>query len=89
MKVLNRFTKCFLSLHDFAFAGCGNGYVVDNRITKSDVLLLTKEKIESPASTQEYVAAILGMVRKPMVQKCLNAISISYLPNKGDHCRRK
>ncbi|PFX33888.1 hypothetical protein AWC38_SpisGene1218 [Stylophora pistillata] len=51
----------FLVASRFCLRWLWNGYVVDNRITKSDVLLLTKEKIVSPASTQEYVAAILGM----------------------------
>ena len=53
------------------------------------VLLLTEERIESPASTQECVAAILETRRKPMVQKFLTAIRKNYLLNKGDHRQRK
>lgn len=46
-------------------------------------------KCLSRASTHEYVAAILGMARKPMVQKCLIATRTSYSLNKGDHQRRE
>ena len=63
--------------------------VVNNRIVKLCVLLLTEEEIESRATTREYVAAILEMARKPMVQKCFIATRTSYSLNKGDHQRRE
>ena len=59
-------------------------YIVDNRIAKLCVLLLTEEKIASRASTHEYEAAILVMARKPMV-----ATRTSYSLNKGDHHQRE
>ena len=57
---------------------CWLWYVVNDRIAKLFVLLLTEGKIESPVSTYDYVAPILGMARKPMVQKCLTATRTSY-----------
>ena len=81
--------RCFVSLRDFAYVGCGKLMLLTTESLNRVFLLLTEEKTESPASTQEYVVVILGMARKPMVQKCLTAIRTSYLLNKGEHHQRE